>query len=115
MNRLPPEAPKGVRLAILDALKDDEFTIRKPGRRYLEALGFDPNAVAIDVIAYLENEHRVYRLVGQDVRGEKYQCCLQYEHGMVIHVKLIPRGESDGMHVVLDFHRHNTGYPPLPY
>ena len=119
MKMLPPEASSEVRQAILEALKsnddDPPYSIYPDGRRFLEAQGFDPEGVVLDVVDYLEEGCRLYLLQGETIKGTKYQCCLRYDEGMDIHVKLTPRCEgSGGFHVKLGFHRHNTGYDPLP-
>ena len=119
MIPLPPEAPSDVRQAILEALKsnddDPHYTISDNGRRFLAAQGFVPENVVLDLVDYLEDGCRLYLLQGPAIQGIKYQCCIGYDDDLDIHVKLTPRDDgSGGFHVMLGFHRHNTGYAPLP-
>lgn len=115
MSADPQRAPEEVRQAILNALRADDFSIYSDGRRWLEQLGFQPNAmVKQDVVDYLAEDCALYLLVGADIKGIKYQCCIGYEDGLVVHVKMVPRDIDDRYHVVLGFHRHNTGGSPLP-
>lgn len=119
MIPLPPEAPSDVRQAILEALKshenDPHYTIYDDGRRFLRAQGFVPEAVVQHVVEYLEDGCRLYLLQGPNIKGIKYQCCLRYDEGLDVHVKLTPLDDgSGGFRVMLGFHRHNTGYEPLP-
>jgi hypothetical protein len=114
-NVIPPEAPIEVRQRILDALKAERYMIYDNGRRFLEAMGFAPDEmICQDVVGYLEDGCRLYCLTGPDIVGEKYQCCIHYEESLIVHVKLTPSGDGSGFHVKLGFHRHNTGYAPLP-
>lgn len=121
MSWLPPEAPPDVRQVILAALKnhdDDEphYTIYDDGQRFLLAQNFDPNEVVGHLVDYLEDGYRLYLLQGPTIKGIKYQCCLAYEDDLDIHVKITPRGDGGAsLHIMLGFHRHNTGYARLPY
>jgi len=114
MKCLPPEAPAGVRASILEALKEDAYFIYPDGRTYLERKEFVPEEVVLDVIGYLEDGCRLYQLFGSAIKDTKYQCCLRYDDETVVHVKLKPTESADAFFVVIGFHSHNTGYPPLP-
>lgn len=114
-NKQPQEAPVEVRQRILEALKAECYKIYPDGRRFLETMGFAPDEmICQDVVGYLEDGCRLYCLTGPEIVGEKYQCCIPYEESLIIHVKLTPNGDGSGFHVKLGFHRHNTGYAPLP-
>lgn len=115
--QLPPEAPESVRTAILQALHTDAYHTYKDSENFLRAKSFDPPAVVADVAEYIESGCRLWVLRGPTIQDEKYQCCLRYEE-LTIHVKM-KRGKTsednaDTWFVVLGFHEHNTGYPPLP-
>ncbi len=121
MIPLPPEAPSDVRQTILEALKnhdddDPHYTIYNDGQRFLRAQDFEPDEVVDHLVDYLEDGYRLYLLQGPDIKGIKYQCCLAYDDNLDIYVKITPLGDgSAGVHIMLGFHRHNTGYAPLPY
>jgi hypothetical protein len=99
--------------SVLEALKDpDGHLIYKKGREYLRRLGFDPLRVVIDdLVDYLESGCRLYVLPDDP---QKCQCCLRYENNLIIHVKIAPTEQEGRFMVLLGFHTHNTGHPPLP-
>jgi hypothetical protein len=97
------------RAAILSALKNEDYLVYNDGSRYLIVLGLDVIAVIDDLIATLELGARLYLLPPQHV---KCQCCLFYEDDLVVHVKIAIRDGRPSL--ALGFHRHDTGYPPLP-
>ena len=101
------------RASVLEALKDsDGYRIYKSGRIYLRRVGFDPLQVAItDLVDYLEAGHRLY-IFPDDPR--KCQCCLRYEDNLIVYAKITPSDDGGRLIVLLDFHSHNTGHPPLP-
>ena len=108
-TRLPPEAPEEARTAILTALKNEDYLVYNDSTRYLVALGLDVMAVLDDLASHLQLGCRLYLLPPQHV---KCQCCLYYDDDLVVHVKMTLR---DGRPcLALGFHRHDTGYPPLP-
>ena len=112
MTSLPKEAPPEVRAMVLEALKDpDGYFIYPDGRRYLKALDLDPKGVVVDLIGYLDEGSRLYVL---PENPSKCQCCLDYGERLVVHVKISPQAARVGVLVALAFHRHNTGYAPLP-
>jgi hypothetical protein len=97
---------------VLSALKSDDFLIYPDGRRFLEEVGFDPaEFIVTHLIDYIQEGKALYELPENPA---KCQCCLRYEDQLVIHVKLTPKTRSNGFFVMLGFHRHNTGHPPLP-
>lgn len=115
MRQLPPEAPQEVRNTILLALKQEEFSLYKDAERYLKLKGFDPmKFIEEDLVCYLEEGWRLYFLQGPGIKGLKYQCCLDYEDDLVIHIKLSPREYDQTFSINIGCHSHNTGYPPLP-
>lgn len=112
MRPSPPEAPQNVKEAILNALRNDNYLIYPDGMRFLEAVGFDPaEFIVTDLIEYLHEGKALYALPENPA---KCQCCLCYEDQLVIHAKLAPKVQPTGCFVRLNFHRHNTGHPPLP-
>ena len=97
---------------VLEALKDpDGYFIYPDGRRYLKALDLDPKGVVVDLIGYLDEGSRLYVL---PENPSKCQCCLSYDADLVVHVKISAQASGGGVLVRLGFHRHNTGYEPLP-
>lgn len=106
------EVSAEMRSAELKALRDpDGHMIYDDGWDYLAKLDFDPPEVVLDLIDYLEEGSRLYVL---PENPRKCHCCLRYETKLIVYVKISPK-QSDGTFFVrLDFHSHNTGYPPLP-
>ena len=99
-------------MEVIQALKNEDFLIYPDGIRFLEEVGFDPAEFIVgDLIEYLEMGRALYELPKDPT---KCQCCLGYEDKLLIHVKLAPKIKSNGCFVRLGFHRHNTGYTPLP-
>lgn len=107
---LPPEAPEEAKTAILKALKNENYFVYRDSERYLTTLGLDVFAVIDDLINDLEFGARLYLLPPQHV---KYQCCLCYEDDLIVHVKISVRPDGNPI-LAIGFHRHDTGYPPLP-
>lgn len=106
------EVADDLRMRVLRALEQDRYFIFPDGRHFLESVGFDPTEVIVtDLVDYLRKGKALYVLPGNP---EKCQCCLNYEFDLTIHVKMNPKTESQITFVKLSFHRHNTGYPPLP-
>lgn len=104
--------PTDVREEVLEALTQNRYFIYPDGRRYLEEVGFDPAEFIVShLIDYLLEGKALYFL---PENPSKCQCCLTYEDELVIHVKLKPKVETRGCFVLLAFHHHNTGHPPLP-
>jgi hypothetical protein len=112
MRQLPPAAPQDIKEAILIALRNDDYFIYTDGVRFLEEVGFAPAEFIInDLIQYLHENKTLYLLPDNPA---KFQCCLRYEDQLVIHAKLAPNNRPIACFVRLNFHRHNTGHPPLP-
>jgi hypothetical protein len=103
---------ESTRAEVLSALKSNDFLIYPDGRRFLEEVGFDPaEFIVTHLIDYIQEGKALYELPENPA---KCQCCLRYEDQLVIHAKLAPKIQSTGCFVRLNFHRHNTGHPPLP-
>lgn len=114
-HQLPPVVPDTIREKILNALKIDEYSFTGYGRNYLVGRNFDPEAVVAALIDYIESGYKIYLLSSPAVQGIKYQCCLNYG-GFTVHAKMFQGDESsdENWHVILSFHDHDTGHPPLP-
>jgi len=83
------------------------------GGRFLEAFDLDPEKFVIhEILPYLDAGHRLYVLPEDPSR--KSQCCIEVERDLVVHVKLVERPDESGLFITFGFHRHNTGYAPLP-
>ena len=115
-QQLHREAPDSIRQLILEALINYEYTIQKRGGQYLRMRSFNPVAVVENLQEYISSGRKLYLLQGPEIQGIKYQCCLRYDDGLIVYTKISKGDESDdeSWHVILDFHDHNTGYPPLP-
>jgi hypothetical protein len=109
-TQLPPEAPEEARNVILSALKNEDYFVYHDSTRYLIALGLDVIGVIDDLISALQLGARLYVLPPRHV---KCQCCLYYEDDLVVHVKISIRNDGNPM-LAIGFHRHDTGYSPLP-
>lgn len=118
MNPLPREAPEEVRRVIITALSQNAYITQteNAGSRILERLGFDLAQLPIDLLGYLEDGYRLYVLQGAGVIGIKYQCCIPYGD-VDVHAKITISEEANGevsAFLTLSFHKHDTGYSPLP-
>ena len=119
MPKPPDLAPKELRLAIIEALRDGRrFFSRSDhaSRNYLDLWGLTEENVYQAMIESLE-EHELQELPRQNVNDRlKYQHLLYYPEFKVmpeilIHVKLNPQGEP--VRVKVSVHPHNTGHQPI--
>lgn len=112
-GQLPNEVSPERREAIMEALELDQFDWFEDGARHLDLYDIDPEDFVFDeVMPYLDAGYRLYVLPGDP--GRKSQCCIELESELVIHVKFTERPDGDGLFITFGFHRHNTGYAPLP-
>jgi len=110
LQSAPPEVSGEIRAQILRAIQNDDYFLYPDGMRYLVALGLDPYSVVTDLTKDLEFGARLYALPGNP---QKCQCCVYYENDLIVHVKLTIRSDKTPT-IAIAFHRHDTGYPPLP-
>jgi hypothetical protein len=110
------EAQEGTRSEILEALRQpNDHSIYPEALQYLRRFGFKPSQVVKDLTEYLEKGGRLYLLIGEGIRGTKYQCCLDYDD-LIVHVKISPSSRDGRPRLFLNigFHTHNTGGRSLP-
>jgi len=114
-HQLPPEASEPIRQAIREALNGDNYFTYPDGLDYLFKNGFEEEEIVGNLITYINNECRIYRMI-YDVVGIKYECVLKYSD-IKVHVKISKKSDADEdeWFIALNFHDHNTGHPELPY
>lgn len=118
MIPLHREAPEEVRRAIITALSQNEYFTHteNAGSRILERMGFDLAHLPEDLLGYLEDGYKLYVLQGPGIVGIKYECCIPYGD-VDVHAKITISEEANGdvsAFLILSFHKHDTGYRPLP-
>lgn len=118
MIPLRREAPEKVRSVIITALSQNAYFTHTDnvGSRILERLGFDLAQLPDDLLGYLEDGYRLYVLQGPEIVGIKYECCIPYGD-VDVHAKISISEEANGevsAFLTLSFHKHDTGYAPLP-
>jgi len=120
MSNQPAIAPKELRLAIIEALRDERRFFSRDdhtSRNYLQLWQIKQETIFKDLVESLENNEL---LILPPVRPNdrlKYQHLLSYPEyeglpEILIHVKLNPLGEP--LNVRVSVHPHNTGYDPIP-
>lgn len=120
MSNQPEIAPKDLRLAIIEALRDERrFFSRSDhtSRNYLELWEINEETIYTDLAESLEQNELLVIPPAKPTDRRKYQHLLCYpeEEGLpeiLIHVKLNPLGEP--IRVKVSVHPHNTGYSPIP-
>lgn len=114
---MPPRiASSEIRKTILLALEERRYHIYHSSRQYLEAKCLRETALVSELIEQL-HAFEIFELPKRNPGDpQKFQVVLRHVGpSLLIHVKIVPKEEETAALVILlGFHPHNTGYPPLP-
>ena len=120
MSNQPAIAPKELRLAIIEALRDGRRFISRSdhtSRNYLILWQLKQEAIFEDLQESLEKNELLILPPQKPTDSPKYQHLLSYPEyeglpAIIIHVKLNPQGNP--IRIKVSVHPHNTGYEPIP-